>query len=141
MRILRAVLVVGLGLALVSVGWTLISGSHRASLPRLQVEVLNGCGESGLAQRAAQRLQGLGQAVEVVADAEHHDFAVSFLVDRRGKPQLTRRLAERIGPCRVVLERTDDASVDVTLVLGRDWPSLGLFRESVGSGPAGEFGR
>jgi hypothetical protein len=93
----------------------------------LEFEVLNGCGDAGLAQRAAQRLQGLGQVVTAVSDAEHHDFAASFLIDRRGKAALTRRLARTIGPCQVVLERTDGAATDITLVLGRDWPSLGLF--------------
>lgn len=127
MSAVRLALMIGLGLALVSMGWTLLTRAQPVPLARLEFEVLNGCGESGLAQRAAQRLQGLGQVVTGVADAEHHDFAASFLIDRRGKAPLTRRLARTLGPCQVVLERTGDAEADITLVLGRDWPRLGLF--------------
>lgn len=133
MSAVRLVLMVGVGLALVSMGWTLLARPQPVPLARLEFEVLNGCGEAGLAQRAAQRLQGLGQVVTVVDDAEHHDFAASFLIDRRGKAPLTRRLARTIGPCQVVLERTDGAAADITLVLGRDWPRLGLFSRSASS--------
>ena len=108
-------------------GWSLLAQPRELPLPRMEVEVLNGCGEPGLALRAAQRLQMLGQDVTSVADAEHHDFARSLLIDRRGKVQLTRQLASRVGPCQVVLERTGESDADVTLVLGRDWPALGLF--------------
>lgn len=124
---LRVALLVAVGLALASMGWALLAQPRPVPLARLEIEVLNGCGDTGLAQRAAQRLQALGQVVTTVADAEHHDFAASFLIDRRGKAPLTRRLADTVGPCQVVLERTEDATADVTLVLGRDWPRMGLF--------------
>ena len=138
MNAVRIVLIVLVGLCLVSAGFAVLGRAHGdAPLPTLQVEVMNGCGVDGLARRAARGLQELRQDVVGVDTVRDHAFATSFLIDRRGKPRLTRRLAERIGPCRVVLERTDDARADVTLVLGSDWRSLALF----GGSAADDFAR
>jgi len=116
-----------IGVLLVSAGIAVFVTRPDAPLPTLEVEVYNACGVGGLAARSSRVLQELRQDVVAVETWEGHEFATSFVIDRRGKPSLTRRLAERIGPCPVVLERTDEASADVTLVLGHDWRSLGLF--------------
>ena len=96
-------------------------------LPGLTVRVLNGCGVDGLAQDTASRLRGLGQDVVEVGDAPHHDFRRSLLIDRRGRPHLTGKLAERIGPILLLLEKTEGADCDATLIVGADHASLGLF--------------
>lgn len=123
----RIILLLAVGVALASVGWSLIDRSRTPPVPRMRVEVLNGCGEGGLAARAAQHLRRLGQDVVEVEDAPHAKFAESVLIDRAGKPQMTRRLAVAVGPMPVLLERLAEPAADVTLVLGRDWESLALF--------------
>lgn len=128
MRTTRIVLLLALGVALASTGWSLIDRGRRPPLPRLRVEVLNGSGEAGLAGRAAQHLRELGQDVVEVDNAEHQAFDRTLLVDRAGKPALSRRLAERLGTVQLVLERVVDPAADVTLVLGRDWSGLELPR-------------
>jgi hypothetical protein len=76
-------LLAGLG----SAAWSLIGGSvHSVPIPALQIEVLNGCGEPGLAQGAAERLQGLGHDVVRVGDAT--------LVCAGDRAQEIRRLVE-----------------------------------------------
>jgi hypothetical protein len=124
-----AVLAIGLG----SLAWTWLGGDAPVvRVPPLQVEVLNGCGEPGLAQKAAERLQGMGHDVVRVDDAGRNDHARSVVVDRRGRDRITREFARRIGPCPLILERVEHAGADLTLIVGRDWRRLGLFS---GSGP------
>ena len=105
---------------LISLGWSLLRRPQEAPLPSLRVEVLNGCGEEGLAADTAQRLRDLGQDVVRVADADHHAYERCVLIDRGGRPWLARRLAERLGEVLVVLERTEESEVDLTLILGKD---------------------
>jgi hypothetical protein len=120
-------LVVGLG----SLGWSWFGdGSPRIQVPSLQIEVLNACGEPGLANRAAQRLQRLGHDVVGIGDAPGTTLERSIIVDRRGRDRLSRALARQIGPCPVVLERTPDPEADLTLFLGADWSDLRLFSPS-----------
>jgi hypothetical protein len=118
------VLAVALGLCLVSVGVSLLRRPAPEPLPSMTVEVLNGCGVEGLAARTARTLRALGQDVIRVDDAERQDHVRTLLVDRRGRPRLARRLAQRLsgeGPAPlVVLERLEDPPADLTLILGRD---------------------
>ncbi|HKK71878.1 MAG TPA: LytR C-terminal domain-containing protein [Candidatus Krumholzibacteria bacterium] len=132
MNALRVVLLVALAGSALSMGLAVLRSGGATTVPTLRVEVLNACGENGLARRAARQLQELRQDVVGVDTWTGHEFATSFLIDRRGKPALSRRLAERLGPCTVILERTEDARADVSLVLGRDWASLDLFRKVSG---------
>lgn len=118
------VLVAGLG----SVAWTWLGeDAPVVRVPPLEIEVLNGCGEAGAAQRAAERLQLLGHDVVRVDDADSHAYARTVMVDRRGRDRITRELARRIGPCPLVLEQVGGSDADVTLILGADWREMGLF--------------
>ena len=127
MKAVRLTLLVAIGVLLLSAGVAALVSRPAETVPTLQVEVFNACGVDGLAARAGRRLQELRQEVVAVETWGGHEFATSFLIDRRGKPALTRRLAREVGPSRVVLERTEDARADVTLVLGHDWASMRLF--------------
>lgn len=127
MKAVRLTLLSAIGLLLISAGVAAIATRPEAPLPSLRVEVYNACAVNGLAARAGRALQELRQDVVTVETWPGHEFATSFVIDRRGKPALTRRLAAQIGPCPVVLERTDGGDADVTVVLGHDWASLGLF--------------
>jgi len=109
-----------LGLALVSTGLAVLRRPSPAPLPTLRVQVLNGCGEAGLAARVGAHLRTLDQDVVEVDDAAHHDHAQTVLVDRGGRPDLTRRLARALGGPLVVLERDPAVDADATLILGAD---------------------
>ena len=108
-------------LCLVSAAIARFGHGREDPLPRLTIEVLNGCGEEGAAAASAQKLRSLGQDVVQVADLGRQDYAHCLLVDRRGRPWLTRRLASRLGGLLVVLERKPDAEADLTLIVGRDY--------------------
>jgi hypothetical protein len=126
MRRSTGLLLIALAASMGSVAWALWHPWREVPLPALRVEVLNGCGENQLASRAAAALRGLGLDVVSVGDADREDYPRTILVDRAGKPALTRRLAAALGPVLVVLERVDDPVADVTLILGRDHRQLRL---------------
>lgn len=121
------VLVVGLGSAV----WSWVSASPAAvPVPSLQIEILNACGEDGLAQLASDHLLSLGHTVTRVADAGLEPLDRTLIVDRRGRDRLSRALARKIGPCPVILEQVENPVGDLTLILGADWEQLALFSGS-----------
>lgn len=85
-----------------------------------QMEVLNGTGRTGLAIKTAMELRKAGVDVLIVGDAEHYRFDESILVDRRGDPELMKRLSRLTGCRRIILQVQGEPLVDVTFVLGRD---------------------
>jgi hypothetical protein len=133
LKFVRLVMLATLAVGLASLLWTWFGADAPVvRVPPLRVEVLNGCGQAGLAHKAAERLQGLGHDVVLVGDATETGHARSIVIDRRGRDRLTREFARRIGPCPLILEFVPDAGADLTLILGADWRDLGLFS---GNGP------
>ncbi len=104
----------------VAVRWSGIGRRLKGEEPQIQVEVLNGTGESGLAMRTAVELRKAGIDVLIVGDAEHFRFERSIIVDRRGDRDLVSRLSRLTGCKRVVEQRQERPLVDATLVIGRD---------------------
>ncbi|UCF06728.1 MAG: LytR C-terminal domain-containing protein [bacterium] len=86
----------------------------------LQIEVLNGTGESGLAMQTAAGLRRMGIDVLIVGDAESFDFEHSLLIDRKGNPALVRKLSRLIGCPRVLQQIQERPLVDATLIVGED---------------------
>ena len=132
MKWMRLLLALLLGVAVLSAGFALWSERQPVPLASLRVEVLNGCGTDGLAGDVARVLRELEQEVVRVDDADHHEYEQTILIDRRARPVLTRRLAERLGGLPVLLERVEGSTVDVTLILGSDAPSLDILTSSGG---------
>jgi hypothetical protein len=120
MRAARRLLVLILAVGALSGGWALLDDPIEPPVAPLRVEVINGCGEPRLAARAARRLRQLGQDVRDERNAQRSDHERSVLIDRRGRPQLTRRLARALGGVPVILERSEGSTVDASLLLGRD---------------------
>jgi hypothetical protein len=111
-----------------SVRWAAVKNRAGIGGATVQVEVLNGTGEPGLAMRTAMRLREMGVDVLIVGDAERYDFTESVLIDRRGNSDLVKRLARLIG-CRRVLEQVQpEPLVDATLIIGTDVDRLALDR-------------
>ncbi|HER43565.1 MAG TPA: LytR family transcriptional regulator [Candidatus Eisenbacteria bacterium] len=112
----------------VAVRWSGIGDRLRGEAPPMQVEVLNGTGESGLAMRTAVELRKAGIDVLIVKDAEHFHFERSIIVDRRGDRDLVSRLSGLTGCRRVVEQKQERPLVDVTFVIGRDMSDFSIDR-------------
>lgn len=99
---------------------------------RVQVEVLNGCGETGLSQKTRSYLRAQGFDVVYIDNAEHFDFPETVVLDRSGTDTVSdaaRAVAYALGTTHVILQRNDDRMVDVTVIIGHDYERLRFYEE------------
>jgi hypothetical protein len=89
----------------------------------VSVEVLNGTAVPGLARRAANVFQSYGYDVVLVGNADNADYEKTTVLDRKGRIESAEKVAELIRCTRTVsrLAEGADTSVDVTVILGRDF--------------------
>ena len=108
----------------------LVSG-QADSVASANVEILNGSGVTGLARGAAPVLQSFGFRVARVANADHHGYAATEVIDRRGRLEVAQRVADLMecGTARTEpyadayaeAEADADSEIDVTVILGGDF--------------------
>jgi anionic cell wall polymer biosynthesis LytR-Cps2A-Psr (LCP) family protein len=114
----------------------LVSG-QADSVASANVEILNGSGVTGLARGVAPLLQSFGYRVARVANADHHGYAATEVIDRRGRLEVAQRVADLMecGTARTEpyakadatadaeadAEADADSEIDVTVVLGGDF--------------------
>ena len=91
------------------------------SRTRVRVQVLNATTTRGLARRATLHLRDRGfDVLELGTSSEQLDS--SLVIDRSGKPEMAKRVAEALGPgTRVETRRDSSRYLDVTVLLGRSW--------------------
>jgi hypothetical protein len=110
----------------IAVRWSGLRHRFEGDAPQIQLEVLNGTGESGVAMRTAVAFRKAGIDVLIVGDAEHFHFERSIIVDRRGDRGVASRLSRLTG-CRIVVEQKQERPlVDATFVIGRDMSDLSI---------------
>lgn len=98
---------------------------------RIRVEVLNGMGEPGAAERAARRLRKMGFDVVYYGNAESFDHARTRVLRRSARPDAVRRLADSLGVAEVVARPDPGLYVDGTVILGPRWRERMAARDSV----------
>ncbi len=102
-----------------------------APLPRkIQVEILNGCGVNGLARRATGLLRKAGFDVVNTDNYQSQNVRYSFIIDRTGNKETAKKLAKALGipESRIRTQKDLSLALDVTLVLGKDYRKLKLFK-------------
>jgi hypothetical protein len=123
--LLVAVLLLGAGAA----AWTLRSTTPapepRPRAPegiRVVVEVDNAGGKSDMARRLTLELRDVGFDVVRYGTAGRSDLEVTVVYDRSGRPGLAEAVRAALGVG--VVESAPDSTrlVDVSVLLGRDWP-------------------
>jgi hypothetical protein len=106
-------------------------GGDRARNQPIRIEVLNGTGESGLANRVALALMKRGIDVVRTGNADSFSHEKSILIARRKNPEF-KQLGRILG-CNNTIEQLKDHSViDATLLLGADYKSLRIGMEEDG---------
>ena len=103
----------------------------------LQIEVLNGCGVSGIANTYTEFLRAQGFDVVktdnyIEGGAVRFNITTTVVVDRRGQEKHARQIARALGlgADRVLSEPSDAYLIDATVILGADfasvpaWPSM-----------------
>lgn len=95
----------------------------------IQLDVLNGTGESKLAQRLTDFLRGRGfDVVEMGNYAGELD--ATMIIDRTGNKEAAIRVAQSLGvPKERVIQKIDKTLyLDVSVYIGKDYRSLDPFR-------------
>lgn len=89
--------------------------------PRIRVEVRNAAGQPGLARAATNVLRDQGFDVVYLGNAGSFDRDSSVVLDRVGRLDFAREVADAIGIPRVLSEPDSNLYLDATVVLGEDW--------------------
>ncbi|PIE04385.1 MAG: hypothetical protein CSA76_04475 [Spirochaetales bacterium] len=99
------------------------AGTFGEKLLTVRVEILNGTQVTGLASRTAQIFRSYGFRLSSVTNADRNDYEQTVVLDRRGNPDAARQVAEliRCGRIHSRIDENRDETVDVTVILGKDF--------------------
>lgn len=97
----------------------------------IQIEVLNGTSEGKLAQRITDFLRSKGFDVVDMANYKTQSLVNTMVIDRTGNLQNAKTVAEALGveEARVVQQIDKNLYLEVSVVIGRDYPNLKPFQE------------
>ena len=87
--------------------------------PELTIEVLNGCGSRGAADRIAMLLRREGFQVSKVGNADHFHYREDIVAARTGTRSQVADLGRILGGVMVVEQRLENADFDVTVIVGK----------------------
>jgi len=98
---------------------------------RLQVEVLNGCGVDGVADKITRYLRENNLDVVKTDNFESYNVLRTVIIDRQGNMENAVRIAETLGlgEDRVIQEINEDYLNDATIVIGKDFRQLSAWKE------------
>ena len=96
------------------------------SLEGVKIEILNGYGAQGAANQAVELFRSIGCIVARVDNAASFEYEETVVVDWNRKVNNALNLAKfiDIDPSRIIVYHNYDKPIDLTLVLGKDWPKL-----------------
>lgn len=93
---------------------------------QVQIEVLNGCGVSGIADRFTELLREKG--FDVVNKGNYSSFDVdnTLVIDRSNNPDKANMVADAIGleKKRIVKQFNNQYFLDVSVIIGKDFNTL-----------------
>ena len=114
------VLAIGAGAALLSV---IFRSREPARSPvadaALKIEVLNGCGSPGAADRVAMLLRREGFQVSQVGNADHFHYRQDIVVARTLPRERAVDLGRTLGGVVAIEQRIPEHEADITVVVGR----------------------
>lgn len=94
----------------------------------IQVEVMNGCGVAGVAQKFTGLLRKNGFDVVESGNFETFDVQNTLIIDRTGNLENARRLATALGVADqyIIQEISSQYFLDATIVIGSDFNRLNI---------------
>jgi hypothetical protein len=98
----------------------------RESAEIIQIDVLNGCGISGVAGEFTSYLRSRGYDVVEIGNYRTFDVAESMVIDRTGNLETARKVAYALGirEANVIQQINHDYFLDATVVIGNDFEKL-----------------
>ena len=102
------------------------SQDDRHSLSGIKIEILNGFGVKGAANQAAQFFKTQGAHIARVENAVSFGYEETVIVDWNGGVRKAMNMAQflKIDPSRIIVYDNRSKPMDLTIVLGEDWPLL-----------------
>ena len=102
-----------------------VSNARTASAV-IQVEVLNGCGASGVAEKFTDYLRREKFDVVQMGNYVSFDIDKSLVIDRTGNRANAEKVAEALGieDKNVLQQKNNDSFLDVSVVIGKDYKKL-----------------
>lgn len=102
---------------------------------KIQLEILNGCGDKGVADKLAslldpQKYDVINKGNYLKNGKRYFKVKQTRVIDQIGKIKNARDLAEAIGVAEKNIESYENPSpiADVTIIIGKDYKSLVLFK-------------
>ncbi len=95
----------------------------------IQLEVLNGCGKEGIADKVTDYLRKNNFDVVQIGNYRSFDMDKTLIIDRVGKKANALKLAEVLGVDEkyIIQQKNDDYLLDITLVIGKDFNHIKPF--------------
>jgi len=92
----------------------------------VQLEVLNGCGVNGIAEKFTDYLRAANFDVVNIGNYRSFDVDYSLLIDRTGNKKNAFEIASKlgIGKNNIIQQVNKEYFLDVTLVIGKDYKRL-----------------
>ena len=97
-----------------------------STFSNIRIEVLNGCGKSGVAEKLTDYLRSSGFDVVNLGNYRSFEINNSILIGRNQKIQNAEKVAAAVGLKKesVIQQVNPDYMLDVTFVLGKDYKNL-----------------
>lgn len=92
----------------------------------IQVEVLNGCGKSGIAEKFTSYLRNRNFDVVQMGNYISFDIDKTMVIDRTGNKANAEKVAEAIGVDKknVIQQLNKEYFLDVSIIIGKDFNQL-----------------
>ncbi|MCI0449670.1 MAG: LytR C-terminal domain-containing protein [Chlorobi bacterium] len=96
----------------------------------LQIDVQNGCGVSGIADKFTEYLRSKGFDVVEMGNFSTQDIKTTMVIDRTGNEKNAKRVAQSLGVSEkyVIQQINKNYFLDATVVIGKDYEELNPFR-------------
>jgi hypothetical protein len=95
----------------------------------IEIEILNGCGEPGLAAKFSELLRKNRVDVVRSENADHFEYEQTILIQRNENIEGLKQVAAALGfdienPAQVITSADPNLDVDLTLIIGKDYSSI-----------------
>jgi len=99
--------------------------------PNVSVEILNGCGVSGVAAQFKEIVHEKTFDVLNTENAAHFHYDNTLIIARTDNTDAAFKLAEELGISRdrVSIEQDASRAVDITMIIGHDYKSIPAFKQ------------
>lgn len=89
----------------------------------IQVEVLNGCGVSGVGDKFTDLIRSKGFDVVKTGNYISFDVDKTFIIDRVGKENTAFKVADSLGIDKknIIIQKNEQYFLDLTIVIGKDF--------------------